>query len=47
MWHYCLAGSGYGASGEGFFQIALTISNERLQEGIQRMKDAGIRYCEC
>ncbi|MEH1942580.1 MAG: pyridoxal phosphate-dependent aminotransferase [Nostoc sp.] len=37
-------GSGYGASGEGFFRIALTIPDERLQEGIQRMKDAGIRY---
>lgn len=37
-------GSGYGASGEGFFRIALTIRDERLQQGIQRMKDAGIRY---
>ncbi len=37
-------GSGYGASGENFFRIALTISDERLQEEIQRMKDAGIRY---
>ncbi|MEH2278749.1 MAG: aminotransferase class I/II-fold pyridoxal phosphate-dependent enzyme [Nostoc sp.] len=36
--------SGYGASGEGFFRIALTISDERLQKGIQRMKYAGIRY---
>ena len=36
--------SGYSASGESFFRIALTISDERLQEGIQRMKDAGIRY---
>ncbi|MDZ8184834.1 MAG: pyridoxal phosphate-dependent aminotransferase [Nostoc sp. ChiSLP02] len=37
-------GSGYGKYGEGFFRIALTISDERLREGIQRMKDAGIRY---
>jgi LL-diaminopimelate aminotransferase len=37
-------GNGYGAAGEGFFRIALTIPDERLQEGIQRMKDAGIRY---
>ncbi|MHC5726532.1 MAG: aminotransferase class I/II-fold pyridoxal phosphate-dependent enzyme, partial [Nostoc sp.] len=37
-------GSGYGAFGEGFFRIALTIPDERLQEGIQRMKDVGIRY---
>ncbi len=37
-------GSGYGACGEGFIRIALTISDERLAEGIQRMRDAGIRY---
>jgi LL-diaminopimelate aminotransferase len=37
-------GSGYGVYGEGFFRIALTISDERLREGIQRMRDAGIRY---
>ncbi|GBE92138.1 pyridoxal phosphate-dependent aminotransferase [Nostoc cycadae] len=37
-------GSGYGASGEGFFRIALTISEERMQEAIGRMKDAGIHY---
>lgn len=37
-------GSGYGTCGEGFFRIALTISDERLREGIERMKDAGIRY---
>ncbi|MDZ8079889.1 MAG: LL-diaminopimelate aminotransferase [Nostoc sp. DcaGUA01] len=37
-------GSGYGVCGEGFFRIALTISDQRLQEGIQRMRDAGIRY---
>ncbi|WP_442949406.1 hypothetical protein [Nostoc sp.] len=38
MWHYCGISSGYGA-------IALTICDQRLQEGIQRMKDTGIRYC--
>ncbi|MBD2493256.1 pyridoxal phosphate-dependent aminotransferase [Nostoc sp. FACHB-280] len=37
-------GSGYGASGEGFFRIALTIPEERMQAAIERMKDAGIRY---
>lgn len=37
-------GNGYGAGGEGFFRIALTVPDERMQEGIQRMKDAGIRY---
>ncbi|ARV61381.1 LL-diaminopimelate aminotransferase [Nostocales cyanobacterium HT-58-2] len=37
-------GNGYGAAGEGFFRIALTISEERMHEAIQRMKDVGIRY---
>ena len=37
-------GNGYGANGEGFFRIALTIADERMQEAIQRMRDAGIRY---
>jgi len=37
-------GNGYGAAGEGFFRIALTVADERMQEAIQRMKDAGIRY---
>lgn len=37
-------GNGYGAAGEGFFRIALTVSEERMQEAIQRMKDAGIVY---
>lgn len=37
-------GNGYGAAGEGFFRIALTLTEERIMEGIHRMKDAGIRY---
>jgi len=37
-------GNGYGAGGEGFFRIALTVPDQRMREGIQRMKDAGIRY---
>ena len=37
-------GNGYGTCGEGYFRIALTISAERLQEGIERMRAAGIRY---
>ncbi|QSJ17144.1 pyridoxal phosphate-dependent aminotransferase [Nostoc sp. UHCC 0702] len=37
-------GNGYGTAGEGFFRIALTISDERMHEAIQRMKDAGISY---
>ncbi|MDB9355291.1 pyridoxal phosphate-dependent aminotransferase, partial [Nodularia spumigena CS-587/03] len=34
-------GNGYGAAGEGFFRIALTIPDERMHEAIQRIKDAG------
>ncbi len=37
-------GNGYGAVGEGFFRIALTVADERMHEAIQRMKEAGIRY---
>lgn len=37
-------GNGYGDAGEGFFRIALTISEERLSEAMQRMKQAGICY---
>jgi LL-diaminopimelate aminotransferase len=37
-------GNGYGASGEGFFRIALTVADQRMQEAIQRMADANIRY---
>lgn len=38
------SGNGYGAAGEGFFRIALTVADERMHEAIERMKDAGIRY---
>ncbi len=37
-------GNGYGAFGEGFFRIALTVPDERMHEAIQRLKDANIRY---
>lgn len=37
-------GNGYGAAGEGFFRIALTIPDERMHEAIQRLRDAGIHY---
>jgi LL-diaminopimelate aminotransferase len=37
-------GHGYGAAGEGFFRIALTVPNDRMAAAIQRMADAGIRY---
>lgn len=32
-----LPGSGFGASGEGFFRIALTVAPERLQEAVTRL----------
>lgn len=38
------AGNGYGKYGEGYFRIALTKPKEVLQEVINRMKKAGIRY---
>ena len=37
-------GNGYGASGEGYFRIALTISEAKIKSAIDRMKAAGIRY---
>ncbi len=37
-------GNGYGAAGEGFFRIALTAPDERMEEAIKRMKEAGICY---
>lgn len=37
-------GHGYGAAGEGYFRIALTIPDDRMHTAIQRLKDAGIRY---
>jgi len=37
-------GNGYGAAGEGFFRIALTVADERMYEAIERMKAAGITY---
>ncbi|MGN1124750.1 MAG: LL-diaminopimelate aminotransferase [Candidatus Gastranaerophilaceae bacterium] len=37
-------GNGYGKYGEGYFRIALTKPKEVLQEVINRMKKAGIRY---
>ncbi|MEM0950714.1 MAG: LL-diaminopimelate aminotransferase [Cyanobacteria bacterium P01_H01_bin.74] len=37
-------GTGYGAEGEGFFRVALTVSEERLAEVIQRMDSAGIHF---
>jgi LL-diaminopimelate aminotransferase len=37
-------GSGYGKFGEGFIRLAITVKTPRINEAIQRMKKAGIRY---
>lgn len=37
-------GNGYGAEGEGFFRMALTVPEKRIQEVLDRMEKAGIRY---
>jgi LL-diaminopimelate aminotransferase len=34
-------GNGFGDPGEGYFRIALTVSKERLQEAIDRIKKIG------
>jgi LL-diaminopimelate aminotransferase len=38
------AGVGYGDNGEGFFRIALTVSNNRLEEALDRMTKNNIRF---
>jgi LL-diaminopimelate aminotransferase len=37
-------GTGYGPQGEGFFRVALTVSEARLTEALSRMEAAGIRF---
>ncbi|KKD38997.1 LL-diaminopimelate aminotransferase [Limnoraphis robusta] len=37
-------GNGYGLAGEGFVRMAITITEARILEAIERMKKAGIRY---
>jgi LL-diaminopimelate aminotransferase len=37
-------GVGYGAAGEGFFRIALTVPEARMELALERMREAGIRY---
>lgn len=37
-------GSAYGPSGEGYFRIALTQEKTRLQEAMDRMRTAGLRF---
>lgn len=37
-------GNGYGAAGEGYFRIALTVADEKMYQAIERMKENGIVY---
>ncbi|MBI4620168.1 MAG: LL-diaminopimelate aminotransferase [Desulfobacterales bacterium] len=35
-------GSGFGEAGEGYIRMALTVSKDRIIEGVERLKDVGI-----
>lgn len=37
-------GTGYGPEGEGFFRVALTVSEDRLKEVLDRMEKAGVTF---
>jgi LL-diaminopimelate aminotransferase len=37
-------GTGYGSEGEGFFRVALTVGEAKLQQALGQMKAAGIRF---
>ena len=37
-------GTGYGSQGEGFFRVALTVGEAKLQQALSQMKAAGIRF---
>jgi LL-diaminopimelate aminotransferase len=37
-------GVGYGASGEGYFRIALTVEDHRIDEAIARMEAQGLTF---
>lgn len=37
-------GTGYGSAGQGFFRVALTQPEARIQEAVDRMKAKGIRF---
>lgn len=37
-------GNGYGPEGEGFFRIALTVPEARLEETLRRMEDKGVTW---
>ena len=38
-------GIGYGKCGEGYVRLALTKDCETIKKALQRIKEAGIRYC--
>jgi LL-diaminopimelate aminotransferase len=40
-------GTGYGKEGEGYIRFSLTISDERLEEGVNRLSSWGARNCHC
>ena len=33
-----IPGNGYGAAGEGFVRFSLTLADERLEEGVERLR---------
>jgi LL-diaminopimelate aminotransferase len=37
-------GIGYGSEGEGFFRVALTVSEDRLKEALSRMEANGVTF---
>jgi aspartate/methionine/tyrosine aminotransferase len=34
-------GNGYGPSGEGFVRFSLTLADDRLEEGVERLRKVG------
>jgi len=40
-------GTGYGKEGEGYIRLSLTISDDRLEEGINRLSTWHARNCHC
>jgi LL-diaminopimelate aminotransferase len=40
----CPPGIGYGAEGDGFFRVALTVGEERLKEALRRMEENGVTF---
>ncbi|MGB7416082.1 MAG: aspartate aminotransferase [Thermosynechococcaceae cyanobacterium] len=39
-------GNAFGSGGEGYVRISLIAGDDRLAEALQRLKDAGVRYCD-